>query len=127
MRRKTLIMLSLFALSGCTSATISNERESAKQTLDSLVGQPLARFVLSAGPPTGEIDLGHGRRAFQWERRGTRQTAGYIGGFRFATFYTNPQVHVTECRLSIVAITTKSKPTLSDWIIEGWQAGGDGC
>jgi len=53
----TCALVALLVAAGC-----------AANTMRGYVGQDIRAVVLAYGPPVGEIDLGGGTRAFQWNK-----------------------------------------------------------
>jgi hypothetical protein len=66
------------------------------------------------------IDIGQGKRGFQWVW--TRQTPSLtvpVGGVAVTT---PPQTQ--SCTVTMIASTTKATPALGDWVIESWRWNG---
>jgi hypothetical protein len=95
------------------------------RSLNAYVGRSVADVTLDRGPPTNAIDMGPDKRSFEWQITTERpERALPAPGSRVAA--TLPPGQET-CLVSFVASTTKSSPTLSDWIIESTQWKGSNC
>jgi hypothetical protein len=95
------------------------------RSLNSYVGKSVADVALDRGPPINTIDMGPNRRGFEWQiTTETPEVAKPAPGSNIAA--TVPASQET-CLVSFVASTTKSSPSLSDWIIESSQWKGGSC
>ncbi|HEY2185094.1 MAG TPA: hypothetical protein VGH39_08870 [Xanthobacteraceae bacterium] len=95
------------------------------QSLNAYVGRSIADVALERGPPTNVIELGSSRRDFQWETTAeSPERVTPSPGSRMAS--TVPPGQDT-CRVSFVASSATSSPSLSDWIIESSQWNGVSC
>jgi hypothetical protein len=104
------------ALSGCSAMNA----ERVRGGLNAYVGRPVADLELRMGPPDDVIELTNGRRAFQWEHAGHRQTPiGVAYAANSLLFYSPPRSYETICRLSVIVTAAND--------ITSWQAFGDGC
>jgi hypothetical protein len=91
-----IIVLALcLALAGCASTT-QQRQERMHTALTPYIGRTIADYAVDHGPPTNTVDLGPGKKGFQW-------------------------LATQGCTVSIVAHATKPNPALSDWMIEHWR------
>jgi hypothetical protein len=93
-RIASIVVLLCFALAGCAAVQQRHERMHA--TLNPYIGRTIADYALDHGPPTNIVDLGPGKKGFQW-------------------------LATETCTVSITAHATKPDPALSDWVIEHWR------
>lgn len=91
---RSIITLFRFTLAGCAAVQQCHER--VHTALTPYIGRTIADYVLDHGPPTNIVDLGSGKKGFQWLTTKTRT-------------------------VSIVAHATKPDPALSDGVIEHWR------
>ena len=91
---RSIITLFCFTLAGC--AAVQQRHERMHTALTPYIGRTIADYVLDHGPPTNIVDLGSGKKGFQWLTTKTRT-------------------------VSIVAHATKPDPALSDGVIEHWR------
>jgi hypothetical protein len=85
--------------------------------LTALIGHSIADVVVGHGPATSSTDLGGNKRVFQWEN--TTQTPGAVapvGGMLVAV-----PSQQQKCLISLVAVSNKPSPSLSDWIVESYR------
>jgi hypothetical protein len=95
------------------------------ETVNAYIGRSVADVALGRGPPTDTIDMGANKRGFQWQITTERpEMAMPAPGSNIAV--TLPRSQET-CLVSVVAATTESSPSLSDWIIESSQWKGGNC
>jgi hypothetical protein len=104
----------------------NSKREQAVQqakmdaALRPYVGKTIADFALDRGSNYSVIDIGQGKRGFQWVW--TRQTPSVslpVAG----TVVTSPS-QTQSCTVTMIASTTKTTPALGDWVIESWRWNG---
>lgn len=109
----------LSALAGCMTDQ-EKQHEKMKTSLDPFVGQSIAAYVASKGPPQAVIDLGPNQKMFQWLFTGESPAFAIpINGIVIAR---GPQR--LECRVSFQAVTDRPAPTLADWRISNYQWNG---
>jgi hypothetical protein len=120
--RQIVLALALI-VAGCAAARQTRFNEA----LNAYIGRPVSDIALKAGPPNASFPAGDGGMVFQWYRAGQQQTPGMAMPAFGNVIYYPGQTQQIECRLSVVARTTKSSPTLADWIIERWEYTGNGC
>jgi hypothetical protein len=132
MRRPIHLFLGLsmwFFLTSCAlyrAAEQYKERQSRMtETVNAYIGRSVADVALGRGPPTDTIDMGANKRGFQWQITTERpEMAMPAPGSNIAV--TLPPSQET-CLVSVVAATTVSSPSLSDWIIESSEWKGGNC
>jgi hypothetical protein len=95
------------------------------KSLNAYLGKSVADVALDRGSPTNTIEIGAGKRRFEWEiTTETPEVAKPAPGSSIAA--TVPASQQT-CLVSFVAWTTNPAPSLSDWIIESTQWKGGSC
>jgi hypothetical protein len=119
----------VFLLASCSwqQAIQQHQEQQSRMTrsLNAYVGKSVADVALDRGPPTNTIDMGPGKRGFEWEiTTETPEVAKPAPGSSIAA--TVPASQQT-CLVSLVAWTTNPSPSLSDWIIESTQWKGGSC
>jgi hypothetical protein len=116
MKHVMLVCVFVTMLGGCVSDTMRN-----------FIGQDIRQVELNYGPPSNEIDLGNGTRAFQWtkvsvdttpmsavstterDRKGRKTTeTQFIGG----------EQSVTRC---LYTFNTAWDRQLNGWIVTGFR------
>jgi hypothetical protein len=112
-------LLTCVVLLGCASAE-KQQMTKMETALSPWVGRSIADYVAERGPPTTSIDLGGNKRAFQWQM--TRQTPGAVVPLAGSLIAVPSREE--SCMVSLVASSSKSAPSLSDWIIERWSWNG---
>ena len=112
-------VLALIVAAGCGRM----RAQKINETLNSYIGRSVSDLALRLGPPTTDFASGNGRHAFQWET--ASQGPGAVVPLGSALIAVPPQKR--QCRVSVVASTSKSNPTLGDWIIEHYEWNGNGC
>jgi hypothetical protein len=112
-----VVLIACTVVAGCAQQQQTKKMETA---LTPYVARSIADFALDHGPPTGTIDMGAGKRGFQWVITG--QSAGAVVPISGMLATVPPQQQV--CTVSLVASTAKPTPSLSDWIIESWRWNG---
>jgi hypothetical protein len=120
--RKALIPLAVSLLmSGCGPL----RQQQVDDSLNSYMDHSVADLSVALGPPTTKLNAGSGKMRFQWDHYyGEAQSPGAatpIGNTATAPLQT------WECRVSAVAHTSATDPTLNDWIIEHLEYTGSGC
>jgi len=119
----------VFLLAACSwqQAVQQHQEQQSRMTrsLNAYVGKSVADVALDRGPPTSTIDMGPGKRGFEWEIATEAPEAAKPapGSFIASTAPASQQI----CVVSFVAGTTKPSPSLSDWIIESTQWKGGSC
>jgi hypothetical protein len=109
---------------GCAEAQQQSEEAAQKAKMEAAlkpyIGKTIADYVLDRGSNYSVIDIGKGKRGFQWVL--TRQTPSVtvpVGGMAVTT---PPQTQT--CTVTMIASTTKATPALGDWVIENWRWNG---
>ena len=114
-----LLISACFALLGCASEA-QRQATRMETALNPWIGQSIADYVVTRGPPTTSIDLGGNKRAFQWQM--TRQTPAAVVPLAGSLIAVPSREE--SCMVSMVASSNKPTPALSDWIIERWSWNG---
>jgi len=117
----------LLAACSIQQAVQEHKEQQTRMTrlLDAYVGKSIADVTAERGPPTSTIELAANRRSFQWEMTTeTPERAAAAPGSQMAVIL--PKGEQT-CAVTIVAFTTASSPTVSDWIVESTQWKGANC
>jgi hypothetical protein len=97
-------------------------------SMDRLVGHPVAEVVVILGPPANQLDAGSGKRAFEWDRFGTYQTARVDSRLSGTVVDASPQARHAACLITVIATPARAHARSSapaDWRIESWSANGD--
>jgi len=119
----------VFLLASCSwqQAIQQHQEQQSRMTrsLNAYVGKSVADVALDRGPPTSTIDMGAGKRGFEWEitTEALEVAKPAPGSFVASTVPAGQQT----CLVSFVAWTNKPAPSLSDWIIESTQWKGGSC
>ena len=133
MKRKKLYWLALVVififLGGCAS-----------KIMESYIGKDIRTVVLRYGPPANAVDLGQGKRAFQWVMNSSYTTPTYVSTTSYGSAYgnrynasawvnsystiTGGQVINSRC---IYTLITKWSQSRKSWIVVGYQRPTLGC
>ena len=114
MRHIFILLACASVISGCTADTMRD-----------YVGQDIRSVELANGPPSNQIDLGNGTRAFQWTRISTDTTPVTAltttekdkkGRKTKQTQYTGGQQTVTNCTYTFL---TAWDPQRKGWMVTG--------
>lgn len=105
--------LLIVSLSGC-----------ATEILQSYVGKSITEPTLDYGPATNIVELGGGRRAYQWATTNSGvmpitspTTTNIYGSGGYATAYTSSTTYVPYSNDCLYTLTATQKG--SDWIVDG--------
>ena len=119
--RSFLLLLLTFTVAGCAS-----------QILDSYVGKSIAEPILDYGPPTNILELGDGKRAYQWAMTNSGvipmtspASATVYGSGGYATAYGTSTSYIpysNDCVYTLLA-SQKGK----DWLVDGFRRPTMGC
>lgn len=123
MCRLVAVIAALCALTGCG---LFRDDELA-QSMDRLVGHPVAEVAVILGPPTNHGSASGGKHAFNWERYGTYQTAGADSRLFGTVMDTAPQAHQYQCLIVVTAAPARPHARSSapgDWTVESWSSTG---
>lgn len=112
MRLSPLLLL-VPALSGC----VTMQQSKMNSALAPWVGQSIASYAMTKGPPSSTVDLGPGTRLFIWNWQQT--VPGIVAPIGGNLIYTAPGVR--QCVVRFTATSASAKPTLSDWVISSWN------
>ena len=125
----TILSVILVLLGGCAS-----------KIMESYIGKDVRTVVLRYGPPANAIDLGRGKRAFQWIMNSSYTTPTYVSttsygsayGSRYnATAWVNSYSTITGGQTinsrCIYTLITKWDKSRNAWIVTGYQQPGIGC
>jgi hypothetical protein len=120
--RKALIPLAVWlSISGCEPL----REQQVANSLNTYMDHSVADLSVALGPPTTKLNAGSGKTRFQWDHYyGEAQSAGAATPAGNAVI-APPQTW--ECRVSAVAHTSATDPSLNDWIIEHLEYTGPGC
>jgi hypothetical protein len=114
MRSVLTIIAAILWISGCTA-----------DTMRGYIGQDIRAVELANGPPSNQIDLGQGTRAFQWTRISTDTTPisavtttdkDKKGRKITQTMYTGGDTTVTNCNYTFL---TAWDPQRQGWVVTG--------
>jgi hypothetical protein len=125
-RRLPAVIGALTALTGCASF----HGDELTPSMDRLVGHSVAEVAVILGPPARNLDAAGGKRAFEWERHETYQTAGLANQFAGPFTDTVPQAQRSQCLITVIAAPTRphARPSvLGDWMVQSWDANGAAC
>ena len=112
--KHVLLLCALVALVGC-----------AADKMRGFVGQDIRMVELSYGPPTNQIDLGNGTRAFQWTRISVDMTPASAvsttdkdkkGRKTTQTQFIGGDQTVTKC---LYTFLTSRNPRGDGWVVTG--------
>jgi hypothetical protein len=126
LRRLPAAIGAVAALTGCALF----QGDELTPSMDRLVGHPVAEVAVILGPPARNLDAAGGKRAFEWERHGTYQTAGLANQFAGPLTDTPPQAQRSQCLISVIATPARPRPrpsVLGDWTVQSWNANGPDC
>ena len=114
-----LLGLCLVILAGC-----------ATTRLESFIGEDVRRAVVVNGQPSNVMDMGDGRRAFQWSldksytAPTTANSYGNISTYGNAAYYTNSTVVTggqTTNWTCVYTLYTRWNEGRQGWIVEGFE------
>jgi hypothetical protein len=95
------------------------------RSLNAYVGRSVADVALERGPPTNTIDMGPGKRGFEWQFATARPEMALPAPASGVAATLPPGQEM--CSVSLVASSPTSSLSLSDWIIESSQWKGATC
>lgn len=120
MRLLSLLVFPLF-VAGCAS-----------QILESYVGKSITEPILDYGPPANVVELGDGKRAYQWAMTNSGvipmtspASATVYGSGGYATAYGTSTTYIpysNDCIYTLIA-SQKGK----DWVVDGFRRPTMGC
>ena len=104
----------------------------ASQIMEGYVGKSISEPILDYGPPANEMDLGNGRRAFQWQMQNSGvvpitnpSTTTVFGGGSYATAYSQTTNYVPFSKECFYTLTATRRGT--DYIVDGYRKPRLGC
>lgn len=114
MRSVLVLVMAILWVSGCTA-----------DTMRGYIGQDIRAVELANGPPSNQIDLGQGTRAYQWTRISTDTTPvsavtttdkDWRGRKVKQTVYTGGDTTVTNCNYTFLTAWDSQR---QGWIVTG--------
>jgi hypothetical protein len=114
MKFATAFVASLLLLDAC-----------AADTMRSYIGQDIRNVQLAYGPPVGQVDLGDGTRAYQWQKVSVTTTPASTvtttdkdkkGNKTYQTQYVGGHQSVTNCVYTFITAWNVQR---NGWIVTG--------
>jgi hypothetical protein len=102
--RKIIVTALCVVLAGCAA----ERKQEVYASYHSFLGRPVSALAASLGPPDNQLEMGDGTRWFRWEKEGLFPARRW-------------------CHVSVIASTSKSNPSLDDWLIRRWEVEGNAC
>lgn len=116
---KRLLVIAFLLLAGC-----------ATSRLESYIGQDVRRAVVKNGEPANVIDMGDGRRAFQWAVDQSYTTPVMANSYGTASAYGNSAYYTNSTMVSggntsrwtcLYTLYARWDDSRQGWIVEGFE------
>lgn len=123
MRRVLAVIIAAACVSGCQQMEIDRAAQQRidrmKVFLEPFVGKTVADYALAFGPPQTSFDVSPGKKAFQWET--ISHSVGMAMLLPGTSMIVSRGPEEQSCRISFVAASTKTNPSLGNWVIEHYR------
>lgn len=117
-----VVLLSLAALCLLTGCAAQQQQSKMKAALDPYVGRTIAEYVIAAGPPMRQTQLGPGQRLFEWMIQAP--TPGVAMVMPGSNMIVSRPPGMASCTVAFVANAAPESDALNQWVISGYRWNG---
>lgn len=115
-----VVLLSIAALCLLTGCAAQQQQTKMKAALDPYIGRTVAEYVIAAGPPMRQTQLGPGQRLYEWMISApTPGVAMMMNGI-----VVSRPPGMAECTVAFTAHAALDSDPLNQWVISGYRWNG---